>query len=204
MRLQMRMAVVTLATVALASAGCALLGKNDPVVPRYFTPQYESDGKKAAPHPELRLRLGRVSAWAHLRERMVVRSSPQELSYLEDRRWTERPEVYLKAALERSLFEERGLVEALSGSAPTLEVELAAFEELPKHQVRLQALMLLHDDRSGRMEETLTVEEAVAKGPDADVAVVEALSRALHRGVDQISDRVVEKLASLPASRASQ
>jgi len=191
---------------ALASAGCALLGKNDPVVPRYFTPQYEFGGSRAAGHPELRLRLGRVSAWAHLRERMVVRNSPQELSFTEDRRWTERPEVYLRAALERTLFEERGLVEALSGSVPTLEVELAAFEELPKPQphVRLQALVLLHDDRSGRMEETLTVEEPVAAGPDHDVAVVDALSRALHRGVDQISDRVVAKLASLPASKAER
>ena len=191
---------------ALASAGCALLGKNDPVVPRYFTPQYEFEGSRAPGHPELRLRLGRVSAWAHLRERMVVRNSPQELSFAEDRRWTERPEVYLRAALERTLFEERGLVEALAGSAPTLDVELAAFEELPKlaPHVRLQALVLLHDDRSGRMEETITVEEPVAAGPDHDVAVVDALSRALHRGVDQISDRVVAKLASLPAGKAER
>ena len=195
-----------LVSCALASAGCALLGKNDPVVPRYFTPQYESEGKAAPAHPELRLRLGRVSAWAHLRERMVVRSSPQELSYAEDRRWTERPEVYLKAALERTLFEERGLVEALSGSAPTLEVELVAFEEIqkPKQHVRLQALVMLHDDRSGRMEQTLTVDEPVAAGPDGEVAVVEALSRALHRGVDEISDRVVARLASLPKSGAAQ
>ena len=191
-----------LLSCALASAGCALLGKNDPVVPRYFTPQYESEGNKAPGHPELRLRLGRISAWAHLRERMVVRSSPQELIYAEDRRWTERPEVYLRAALERTLFEERGLVEALTGGAPTLEVELAAFEEVPKpkQHVRLQALVLLHDDRSGRMEETLTVEEPVAAGPDTDVAVVEALSRALHRGVDEISDHVVVKLTSLRAA----
>lgn len=191
---------------ALASAGCALLGKNDPVVPRYFTPQYESGAVTAPGHPELRLRLGRVSSWAHLRERMVVRSSPQELSFAEDRRWTERPEVYLKAALERTLFEERGLVEALSGSAPTLEIELAAFEEVlkPKPHVRLQALLMLHDERSGRMEETLTVEEPVAAGADGDVAVVEALSRALHRGVDQIADRVVARLVALPSSRAAQ
>jgi cholesterol transport system auxiliary component len=187
---------------ALASTGCALLGKNDPVVPRYFTPQYESDGGKARVHPELRLRLGRVSAWTHLRERMVVRNSPQELTYAEGRRWTERPEVYLKSALERTLFEERGVVEALSGVAPVLEVELAAFEELqkPDRKVRLQALVTLHDDRSGRLEETITVDEPVTAGADSDVAVVEALSRALHRGVDQISDRVVAKLASLPVT----
>lgn len=189
-----------LLSVALAS--CALLGKNDPVVPRYFTPQYEFEGSKAAPHPELRLRLGRVSAWTHLRERMVIRNSPQELSYAEDRRWTERPEVYLKAALGRTLFEERGLVEALSGVAPTLEVELAAFEELPKPKshVRLQALVMLHDDRSGRMEETVVVEEPVTPGGDHDIAVVDALSRALHRGVDQICDRVVAKIAAMPAA----
>lgn len=183
----------------LSSAGCALLGKNDPVVPRYFTPQYESAGSTAPAHPELRLRLGRVGAWTHLRERMVIRNSPQELSYTEERRWTERPEVYLKSALERTLFEERGLVEALSGVAPTLEVELQAFEEIqkPKQHVLLQALVTLHDDRSGRMEQTFAVEEPVAAGADNDIAVVEALSRALHRGVDQISDQVVARLVAL-------
>ena len=187
-------------------ASCALLGKNEPVVPRYFTPQYEFDGSKAAGHPELRLRLGRISAWTHLRERMVVRDSPQELSYAEDRRWTERPEVYLKAALERTLFEERGLVEALSGASPTLEVELAAFEELrkPAQQVRLQALVLLHDDHSGKMEETIIVEEPVTAGGDHDLAVVDALSRALHRGVDQICDHVVAKIAAMPAGKGER
>ena len=192
---------------ALACAGCALLGKNDPVVPRYFTPQYESAGLAPAPvHPELRLRLGRVSAWTHLRERMVIRNSPEELTYLEDRRWTERPEVYLRAALERTLFEERGLVEALSGTAPTLDVELAAFEEVqkPTQHVRLQALVTLHDDRSERMEETITVEEPVTAGPDHDIAVVDALSRALHRGVDAIADRVVAKLPGPAASKAER
>jgi cholesterol transport system auxiliary component len=189
--------------LVISAAGCALLGKNDPVVPRYFTPQYESEGMKAPAHRELRLRLGRVSAWTHLRERMVVRNSPQELTYAEDRRWTERPEVYLKAALERTLFEERGLVEAFAGAAPTLEVELASFEELriPKGREQFRVMVLLHDDRSGRMEETITVDEPVAAGPDSEVAVVEALSRALHRGVDEISDRVVAKLASLPLAR---
>ena len=190
-----------IAICALCASGCALLGKADPVVPRYFTPEYESDARAAAAKApaELRLRLGRVSAWSHLRERLVVRSSAQELSYAEDRRWTERPEVYLKAALERALFEERGVQQALSGPAPTLEVELAAFEELPQQKVRLRALLLLHDDRNGRLEETITVDEPVTAAADKEVAVVDAFSRALRTGVNQISDRVLARLAALPA-----
>ena len=186
-----------------ACCGCALLGKNDPVVPRYFTPQDEAAPPTAQPHPELRLRLGRVTAWAHLRERLVRRTQADELTYDEDLRWSERPDVYLKAALARSLFEERGLVEALSGGGPTLDVELSAFEELAGRQVRMRALITLHDDRSGHLAETLTVDEPLAAGADRDVAVVEALSRALHRGVEQISDRVVAALLAPPAALAA-
>jgi cholesterol transport system auxiliary component len=107
---------------AAALTGCALLGRSDPVPPRYFAPEYAAPPgatRAAAGRP---LRLGRVEGWSNLRERWVVRDPAGATSYAEDRRWTERPEVYLRRALSRALFEERGLVEALSGRALSLEV----------------------------------------------------------------------------------
>jgi len=156
--------------------------------------------------PALQLRLGRVMGGSHLRERMAVRSSAREFYYREDRRWTERPEVYLRRALARALFEERGIVEALSGRAVTLEVELIAFEEIEQpHQARLQARLVLRNDRVSLLEATVTVEQPVAGGPEADPvpAVVEALSQALQAGVTRIADQVVATLAGQASAPAA-
>ena len=195
------MLLVAASSSAIALSGCALLGKNEPLVPRYFTPEYEGDTPVAKGRAGLQLRLGRVEAWSHLRERMV-RNSARELFYYEDRRWTERPEIYLRRALSRAFFEERGVIEALSTRAVTLDVELIAFEEMAQpHQARMQALLQLRDDRVGLLEETITIERPVAKSDGADEAraVVEALSQALHAGVSRISDRVVAKLVERAA-----
>jgi ABC-type uncharacterized transport system auxiliary subunit len=203
----MRRAPALLIAACGALSGCALLGKNDPQVRRYFTPESTgpAGGLAAVPAatPErtegLRLRLGRVSAWSHLRERMVTRISPRELAYSEGRRWTERPDVYLQRALAHAFFEERGLTQVISGNAPTLEVELIAFEEtLNPRRAFLRASILLHDERKSLLLETVTVEEPLTTTSDADQAV-EALSRALQIGVTRIADHVVGKLASLPA-----
>jgi cholesterol transport system auxiliary component len=128
---------------------------------------------------------------------MVARNAAREITYSEDRRWTERPEIYLRRALARTLFEERGLVESVSGRAVTLDVELIAFEEMEQpHQVRLQAGLVLRDDRTSLLRETVTVERPVARatGSDQVPAVVEAFSQALRAGVTQMADRVVARL----------
>jgi cholesterol transport system auxiliary component len=183
---------------AVALSGCALLGKNDPLVPRYFTPEYPADALSAPIRSDLQLRLGRVEGWSHLRERMAVRNSAREIIYYEDRHWTERPEIYLRRALSRTLFEDRGVVASLSGRAVTLDVELIAFEEVEQpHKARMQALLVLRDDRLVLLEETITVEKPVAGAGQADeaLAVVDALSQALQAGVTRIADRVVWKLS---------
>jgi hypothetical protein len=182
----------------VALSGCALLGKNEAHVPRYFSPEYDSDGPAPRVRSDLQLRLGRVEGWSHLGERIASRRSARELFYDEDRRWIERPEIYLRRALSRALFEERGVVESLSGRAITVDVELIAFEEIAQpHQARMQALLVLTDDRLGLLTETITVEQPVAKseGADPTPAVVDAFSLALHAGVTRIADRVVEKLS---------
>ncbi|HZR09209.1 MAG TPA: ABC-type transport auxiliary lipoprotein family protein [Myxococcales bacterium] len=191
---------------AVALTGCALLGKNEPQVPRYFTPEYEAEATGTRIRPGVQLRLGRVEGWSHLRERMAVRNSTRELSYYEDRHWTERPEIYLRRALSRALFEERGLSPSLSGHGVTLDVELIGFEEVAQpHLARMQALVVLRDDRIGLLDETITVEQPVEAGQaDAARAVVEALSQALHTGVTRIADRVVSKLSDGSTNAAAR
>lgn len=189
---------------------CALLSKAEPLMPRYFTPEdgsgvSEGSGavRPAAGLAPKELRLGNVRSGSQLRERLVFRNSSHELGYYEDRRWTERPEAYLRRALARSLFEERGLVRVVSGSAPTLDVELVAFEELRgrEHKARVQVIITLDDDRVGSFQQTVTVEQPVradTKGDDA-AATVDALAIALQQCVSQVADHVIAKLASAPA-----
>ena len=185
-------------------AACALLGKAEPRTPHYFTPESDSTVPQAtAPQrvqPETRrLRLGSVSGGSQLRERIVFRDSAHELAYYEDRRWTERPEAYLRRALARALFEERGLVRVVLGSAPTLDAELVAFEEIrtPERRAHVQVIVTLDDDRGGSVQATLNIERPirVAVANDDAAAVVEALSGALEQCVTQIAERVVNNLA---------
>jgi cholesterol transport system auxiliary component len=129
----------------------------------------------------------------------VYRDSDHELGYYEDRRWTERPETYLRRALARALFEDRGLLRVVSGMAPTLEAELVAFEEIraPAHKVRMQVIITLDDDRVGYLEQTITTEQDVPSD-DNGAAVATALSATLRLGVSQIADLVTAKLSTLP------
>lgn len=190
--------------IAVALSGCALLSKSEPVVPRYFAAEYEGEPPAARARPELQLRLDRVEGGSHLRERMVARTAAHEFSFYEDRRWLERPEVYLRRALARTLFEERGVVEAISGRAVTLEVELIAFEELAQpHEIRLQARVVLIDDRIALLAETITVAQPVgSEGSDPVRAVVDAYSLGLRTGVRLIADRVIARLTEQAASDA--
>lgn len=191
-------------------AACALFSKAEPLVPRYFTPEGQL-ALPAAASPSVsgsqQLRLGSVRGGSQLRERVMFRSSAHELGYYDDRRWTERPETYLRRALARELFEVRGLVRVISGSAPTLEAELVAFEELlgPPHGVRMQVIVSLDDERTGSWQQTITVDEPApidANHAAAD-ATVDALATALRKCVAQIAERVLLKLSTVAPTAAT-
>jgi cholesterol transport system auxiliary component len=192
--------------------GCALLSKQEPLVPRYFTPEprvpAEATIAPAAVAETRQLRLGSVSGGAQLRGRIMYRNSAHELVYYDDLRWTEPPEIYLKRALARALFAEHGLSRVVSGSAPTLDVELVAFEEIrtPHQAGRVQVIMTLDDDRVGMLQQTITVEQEVradAGAPGAD-AIVDALARALQSCVAQLVERVLVALPNTPQLRAAE
>lgn len=198
---------------ALVAAGagslcsCALLSKNEPLAPSYFTPAsspLRARQTASTPSGESRqLRLGRITSSAYLRERMVYRDPSGRVGYYEERRWTERPEAYLRRALSRALFEERGLKRTVTGAGASLDVELVAFEELrgPKPVVRLEAVVLLEDGRTSIFEQTVVVERPIAPSAEGerDNAAVLAFSEALEQAVAQIADRIATTMADLAA-----
>jgi cholesterol transport system auxiliary component len=196
---------------ALFVLGCALTSKGEPIQPRYYSPERSGAAEKAAsppPGPVVELRLGHVTAASYLDERMVFRDSAFELGYYQEKRWTEPPEEYLRRRLERALFEERGLHHVVGGNAPTLEVELIAFEEIrkPRRTARVQVGVRLQDARLVRWEETLTVEQPVAEPSKAGAAdeVVEALGAALVLVVNRIAERVTSELTPITPPLAAK
>jgi cholesterol transport system auxiliary component len=181
-----------------ASSACSFFGKVPPLKPRFFEAEAGGEG----PHKPVDtsapgLRLGHVVGATHLRELIAFHVAEHELGFYEQRRWTERPESFVRRALSRALFEERGLQNVVSAAAPTLEVELTDFSELlePSHAVRVRVRVVLVDQRRVRFERTFSVEQAVAKGDDFAL-VPAAMSEALERCVDQVADAVLGELST--------
>jgi cholesterol transport system auxiliary component len=196
----------TLALLGILAPGCALTSKASAVQPRFFSPELvDAPRATAAPDTEpLELRLGLVEAASHLEERMSYRVHASELGYYDDRRWSERPEEYLRRALEHELFERRPMRRVLSGAATTLDIELTAFEELKGRtaRVRLALRFRLHDDRQALLERSVVVERALVPDGDVDHAqrVASALGTALTAAVAEVGDTVSRHLRSLPRS----
>ncbi|AKU94609.1 hypothetical protein AKJ09_01273 [Labilithrix luteola] len=210
----MRRLVLVLALLGPCGCGSALLEKAAVVPIRYYTPervvprltsasQVTEMGPTQDRPPAPKLRIGRVTSGIHLRERIVHRDAAFEAGFYEERRWTERPEEFVRRSLSRTLFEERGLTRSLEGGAPTLDVDLLAFDELrrgPMHIARIQLRILLHGDRNVLAEETLTVDRP-ALGDDMD-SFVAAMADALEATSHIVADRAVSALtpASVPAN----
>ena len=197
-----------LALVALLVAGCALTSKSKSVDVRYYNPGRlaarpgsppVAGPASSAAAGALELRLGRVTAAAYIKEKIAFRTSDFELGYYETMRWTEFPEAYLQRALQRALFEERGLKELVSGAGPTLEVELNAFEEVraPRHVARVEVRWKLRVQRTVVVQRTVTIERPVAevKAAEAGSAVAVAMAQALTDAVDSMVVDVVAELA---------
>lgn len=197
------------ALVALTSTtvGCALLTKQDPLAPRYFSPEISGSGavdrggaqEVARAGSGLALRLGHVGSAASLKERIMHRDSVHEVGFYEERRWTERPEVFFRRALSRSLFEEQGLSRIVSGAGQTLEVELNVLEEVrgPRPVARLQVTYALHDDHLVRRARTLVIERPLGTSADGE-AIAAALGEALHAAIERISADVIADLRATP------
>jgi cholesterol transport system auxiliary component len=215
-----------LGAIALACnllLGCALTDKGEPLTLRYFTPERiantggaeQANAGRAlisAGETPIALRLGRVDSASYLREYMAFRDSELELGFYDDRRWTERPDAYLRRALEHALFEQRGLQRSTANFTPELRVELLAFDEVrkPRPGVLVQVKALLIDGRTAQLEESFVVEAPLGDKPagDAPAQVAEGLALALDRAVQRVADRVLTVLrartAEVEAKAAAQ
>jgi cholesterol transport system auxiliary component len=188
-------------SLALALPGCALTSKADLMDIRYFTlawqeaPPSPSPGRPSAEGP--RLRLGRITASSHLRNRMVYRLSDVEVAVYEDRRWTERPEEYVRRALAQALFEERPIVHAVSGGGPAIDVELLAFDEVHGKSGRAARVTIryaVQDDRTVFDAESVTVEVEIRGDAEEPENTAVSMGAALHKVVEQIASRVASQL----------
>ncbi len=187
--------------LASALGGCALTSKGEALDVRYFTPEHAAPrltsatvGTSASSVPELRL--GRVTSGLHLRERIAYRTAAHEIGYYEDRRWTERPDVFVRRELERVLFEERGFHRVLGGAAPTLDVEVVAFDEIrgPSRAARVTLRILLFDDRTVLVEDTVSVDVPIAGKEPGIEAVVGGMAVALDRATEMVATRLAGPL----------
>ena len=206
--------IVSIWLVALIAlfvlSSCALTNKAQPTIPRFFSPELkQSASRDAAPPraagvgPVIELRLGRVQAAAHIREKIIYRNSEHELGFYDELLWTERPEAYLRRALTHKLFEEEGVRSIVTGAGSTLDVELVSFEEIrqPQHVGLVRVTMVLRDDRAVRMEQTLQVERPIPTVEKGQLpgAIAAALGEALRDAVQQITARVLPELTPPPA-----
>jgi cholesterol transport system auxiliary component len=190
---------VSVVLLALAP-GCALLTKSEPVIPRYFSPEAPALSKPAAAGggAGLELRLGRVTSDAYIKDRIVHRDSAFEIGYYDDRVWTEKPEAYVRRALARALFDERGVTQLLSGVGATLDVDVVAFEEVrePLHLARIELVYVVYDDRVVRLSRSVVVERPIApaKGDASANQAVKAMSTALAAAVDAVANAAASEL----------
>lgn len=202
--------VLVLALLAPLASACALTSKSEALDVRYFTPErVKTQLTSSAPSPEatkgdaLALELGRISSASHIREKMAFRDASWELGYYDDRRWTERPEAFVRRELGRAFFEERGFRRSVgAANAPTLEIELIAFEEVrakPVHAARVQLRMIIHDGRDVLHEETITVDKPLPSGEASTEVLVAATADALDAAAAQVADRTQRVITSKPA-----
>ncbi len=122
-----------------------------------------------------------------------------QVGYYESRRWTERPDLYVRRSLERTLFQEQGMGEA--ANAPTLNVEVLRFEEVKTralHAARVSLRLVLSSDHV-IFDQTIQTVDAVTGASFDDV--VAAMGRALDAASDETARLVKQALGSGPQVR---
>lgn len=201
----MSLARASLVLGLTVTSACALLSKADPRTPRYFSPETPPSASAEVPASGLELRIGRVSGQDYLRDKIVHRDSEYELGYYDGRLWTEKPDWYVRRAITRAVFDERGVRQIVSGDAPTLDVTVVAFEEVrkPEHVGRVELSYVLYDERAVKISRSLQVERPIAdsKGDAEATATVSAIAQALSAAVETVADATVAELRTESASQ---
>lgn len=192
---------VLLLVLSLGLSGCALMGKSKPLTIRYFDLAPDASYQPRAQAASARLRLGQVRAVRYIDRRFVSRESTHELRYHDALRFSDQPEAFLARTLSQNLFERAGITRVVSGVAPTLEVELTAFEENGRagaHKAEVAARAIIHDDRVQLWQRSFSVSRALGSGDEPE-ALATALGQALAEVAAQITEQTLQTLAERPA-----
>jgi cholesterol transport system auxiliary component len=183
--------------LALALGACSLTSKA-PSVPIHLV---TTEGLASPPAVvdqvpgERAIRIGKITSSAHLRRRVVYREADLQLGAYDDWRWTENPEEFLRRSIGRALHRQHGVGRSLDGSAPTLDLELVAFEEVRRgtgRSGRVRVLYSLHDEREVMVSGEVTVEAPARSARAGDV--VAAIAAALEEASSRLAGEVVERL----------
>lgn len=195
---------LALALGGLLAATCSLTpGAPEPL--HYYALEVGGDSgsvggrTRAEPAPGAPgVRVRRVHAAAHLGDRLVWRASDVEVGYYEDRRWSEPPAAVLARALERELFQVRGLSRSESGLAPAVDLELTELEiVLPggrpdgRREVRAAlTVRLTATDQTSLLDRSLEARGPVAGDglPEAVGALGDLLDDLVERAADAVEE----------------
>ncbi len=191
--------VIAAAGALGGAAGC--LSRSEPEPQRYFKPKAASEAAGAASGARAgaaatkpaALRLRRVGAAGHLRDRIAFRTGDVEVGYNDLLRWTEPPAAYAERALGRELFEARSgaIARADAGADLVLDAELRAFECVDEpERAAVCAIWIALAPDGGRgaalIERTYAARRPLAaKDP-------EALARALGEALDEAARAVAK------------
>lgn len=188
---------------SLANA-CALTSKAELVNVRYFSPERTANHPARNDMPRMThpisLRLGRVQSRQHLRERIVYHDNDFELGYHEDLRWSERPEVYAERAISRALFERRANKRVLGASAPTLEVEVSAFQEVRASDGHYAFVQL--EARVSEVNEVIWQSTINAREPIAG-SRIEAVVAAMAAGLETAAESLAQGVCGALSARST-
>ncbi|HET9989576.1 MAG TPA: ABC-type transport auxiliary lipoprotein family protein [Kofleriaceae bacterium] len=169
-------------------AGCALTSKGEPRELRYFT--IETSNAAGAPAAGAgcgQVRLGRIIAGTYLERAIERRISPVELVPYDTLRWSEPPADYVRRAVTKAVFA-HGIDQAVAGTAPVLELEVVAFEEIARGGGRVELRYQLRDDHRVISRGAVSAERA-ARGAGIDATVV-AIGEALAAASDDLAVRL--------------
>ncbi|MAF66760.1 MAG: hypothetical protein CMJ84_14015 [Planctomycetes bacterium] len=187
-----------LAAGILLTLGCACLAGGGPASIRHYSVTPPAGERESPPAARRELRLRDARAAGHLRERMARRTSALTLEFLELHRWSEPPIAYVERALARTLFEVGDFTRSEAHAAPSLDVELLAFERVPGATpglagVRL-VLVLRLTDAEGRSLLDRTVEQRIEHADGSPEAEARHLSLCLERAVSEAARAMDEAL----------
>jgi ABC-type uncharacterized transport system auxiliary subunit len=186
--------------LAGVTPGCALLSRGASVDVRWYTPELtQSRPGSAERQRSCELHFGRVTATPDLGRRIAYGDGLYQVGYYDGLRWTERPEQYVRRAVERALFEDGPFQRSLSYAAPTLDVEVVDFEEVKApttHAARISLRVVVSAERV-LLERTVTVSRPVAGGSfDGFVA-------AMAQALDDAASALVGDVAGVDGACAA-